>query len=110
MATNGAPLQWAAQGAVLNAFATREGRPAVDLSTLLDEQYLKRLGPAFTKDRLLPTNPNPAEWRFHCRRHMVRLLGWSEFGERREFPNDVNAALYARWYSPPATRKGFRRA
>ena len=51
MAANNAPPQWAAQGEVLNAFAAAEDLPATDLSVLLDEAYLRGLGPAFTKTR-----------------------------------------------------------
>ena len=104
---NNAPPQWRAQGAVLNAFAAHEGS-TTNLSMLLDEGVLRGLGSASPKDRPLPANATPAQWRFHCRRHIVAALGWSEHGERRELPNDVNAALYERWWSPPVERTGFR--
>ena len=105
MAANSAPPQWQQQGDTLNAFATAQGRPELDFARLLDEQYLRGLPVAHENDTPLGNNPTAPQYRYHARRHMANALSW---GCRQEFPDDVNDALYERWYSPRAARTGFR--
>ena len=95
---NSTPLEWQAQGAVLNAWAAAESTDPnrLDFAKLLDERHLRGLGPAYPKDTSVPRVAAPKHFRFHARRHMTRALGW---WERRPLPDAVNNALYERWPS-----------
>ena len=103
---NLAPAGFVTEGAALNAFAVAHGAITANLSELLIEEHLRGLGTAYPGDRPIPAHPTPVEWRFNARRWIVKLVGWSPL-VRRQLPVEVELALMARWYSPPAERRGF---
>ena len=61
---NYAPEAWKSQGAVLDAYAALHGVPQVELSRLLNEEYLVELGSAFPDDPDFPANPSNGNYRF----------------------------------------------
>ena len=55
---NFAPEPWNSQGYVLDAYAALHGVPRVELSRLLNEEYLVELGSAFPEDVAFPAKPS----------------------------------------------------
>ena len=59
---------WKSQGTVLDAYAALHGVPQVELSRLLNEEYLVELGSAFPEDKDFPAKPSNGNYRFRAYR------------------------------------------
>ena len=103
---NFAPEPWKSQGTVLDAYAALHGVPQVELSRLLNEEYLVELGSAFPEDVAFPAKPSNGNYRFRAYRWISRFVDVGTYG-CETFSDDVTAAIRERWPSKEYT--GYRR-
>ena len=104
---NFAPEGFKEQGKVLDDYAKKYDVGNVQLSRLLDADYLVTLAVAFPQDRDVSDPPTNAEMRFKARRWIKRTVEDGSIGRNR-LPEDVEAAIKARYPDEDGAYKGFK--
>ncbi|MDA9080157.1 hypothetical protein N9M16_01855 [Candidatus Dependentiae bacterium] len=82
--------------------------PQVELSRLLNEEYLVELGSAFPEDIAFPAMPSNGNYRFRAYRWISRFVEVGTYG-RGKVPEDVTAAIRERCPSKEYRRYKARR-
>lgn len=93
---------------VVRAYAIEHGVLGWDAAQVLDPDWLRLVGPAYSRDDPIPAQGAlPKHFRFHARRWLCKKLG---FVERQRLPEHIEDVIKQRWPEEGGAYTGFQDA